>query len=452
MTSHTRHYTEEELGDYAFAPATFKEREELEAHLAVCSDCRERLIFVEKIDDALRDTIPWEISEDIRSKAAPNPPETLQARAQVIDDERALARSQLAPFLASPRQFRSAHVERDAKFRTAGAIAVLYESAKELQEKQPKFALLIADTAVAIASRLAAAGNLRSMLHLGRAYLERGRTLFLMGRYKDAEASLNQAERAYDRDDNATGWDLATVWLIRANIFVESERFFPARLLATAAARQFHIFGDTTLYLNAQLLLASVLFMEGDYRASAEGAEEIVQRCRARGGDAVLLARALQNCGESYLLLREFDRAVRHFLEAYAIWEELGLETERIRTNWSLATVDTETGQLETGIRLLDETYRSFEALGVVNDAALARLQLGEALLRVGRPEAVPELLRNVVVSFASDGMMRNARMALAYLQEAIDQNRISADLIRHVRTYIEQIPLHPDTRFVPLQ
>ncbi|MFL6246482.1 MAG: tetratricopeptide repeat protein [Thermoanaerobaculia bacterium] len=337
------------------------------------------------------------------------------------------------------------------KFQTTGAVTVLYEYAKELQEKQPKFALLIADTAVAIASKLAAAGGLRSMLHLGRAYLEQGRTLFVIGRYKDAEASLDQAERAYDQDDNTTGWDLATVWLIRANIFVESERFFEGRLLATAAARQFRIFGDTALYLNAQLLLASVLFMEGDYRASAQASEEIVQQSRVRG-DTVLLGRALQNCGEAYLLLREFDRAVPHYLEAYAIWDELGLETERIRTNWSLATVDTETGQLESGIRRLDETYRAFETLGVVNDAALARMQLGEALLRAGRPETVPELLRNVVVSFASDGMMRNARIALAYLQDAIDQNWASPELIRHVRAYIEQLPLRPTTRFVPLQ
>jgi tetratricopeptide (TPR) repeat protein len=450
MTS-SRHYAEEELADYAFAPTTFKEKAEVEAHLAGCLDCRERLSFIEKIDGALRDTVAWEISDDIRSEIAPTPSGTLQARARAIDDERAQARTDLEPLLVSPKKFRSADVDQDARFRTAGAVAVLYESAKELQERQPQFALLVADAAVVIASKLATARELRSMLHLGRAYLERGRTQFVIGRYKDAEESLDKAEQAYDRDDNTTGWDLATVWLIRANICVESERLFQGRLLATAAARQFRIFGDTALYLNAQLLLASVLFMEGDYRASAEAAEEIIRQSRARG-DTVILARALQNCGEAYLLLREYEAAVPHYLEAYAIWDELGLEAERIRTNWSLATVDTETGQLENGIRRLDETYRWFEALGIVNDAALARMQLGEALLRAGRPETVPDLLREVVRSFASEGMLRNARIALAYLQEAIEQNRVSADVIRHVRTYIEQLPFQPNAQFVPLQ
>jgi tetratricopeptide (TPR) repeat protein len=445
------HYAEEELAEYAFSPTTFKEKAELEAHLAGCPDCGERLAFIEKIDGALRDTVSWEISDDIRSEIAPAPLGTLQTRARVMDDERAQARTQLAPFLGSPKKFRGAYVDRDPRFQTAGAVAVLYDSAKEFQEKQPQFALLVANAAVVIANKLAMSGGLRSMLHLGRAYLERGRTQFVIGRYKDAEESLDKAEHAYDRDDNTTGWDLATVWLVRANIYVESERFSEGRVLATAAAREFRIFGDTALYLNAQLLLASVLFMEGDHRASAKAAEEIIQRSRVRG-DTVLLARALQNCGEAYLLLREYEKAVPYYLEAYAIWDELGLEAERIRTNWSLATVETETGELENGIRRLDETYRAFEAVGVVNDGALARMQLSEALLRAGRPETVPDLLRDVVVTFASEGMQRNARIALAYLHDAVEQKRVSADLIKHVRAYIEQLPFQPNAQFVTLQ
>jgi tetratricopeptide (TPR) repeat protein len=450
MTS-VRHYTDEELADYAFAPTTFVELAEVEAHLAECADCRGRLAFVNKIDGALRESIAWEIGDDIRTEIAPPPSKTLQAHAWQVDEERMQAHGELGPLLASPLRFRNERVERDPKYQTAGAVVVLYETAKELQEKQPQFALLVANAAVSLASKLALTGALRSMLRLGRAYLEQGRTLFVMGRYRDAEESLDQAEQAYDLDDDTTGWDLATVWLIRANVFVESERLSEARILATAAARQFRIFGDTFLYLNAQLLLAGVLFMEGEYRASAHAAEDVLRQSRARG-DALLMGRALQNCGEAYLLLREYERAIPYYLEAYAIWDELGLEAERIRTNWSLATVETETGETESGIRRLDQTYRAFEALGIVNDAALARLPLAEVLLSVWRAEAVPDLLRNLVVSFASDGMMRNARIALAYLNEAVEQNRVSAGLIRHVRSYIERIPLQPTARFVPFR
>lgn len=78
-------------------------------------------------------------------------------------------------------------------------------------------------------------------------------------------------------------------------------------------------------------------------------------------------------------------------------------------------------------------------------------MQLGEVLLAIGRPETVPLLLRDVVVTFASEGMMRNARIALAFLKEAIEQNRLTPDLIRHVRKYIEHIPSHPSVRFMPL-
>jgi tetratricopeptide (TPR) repeat protein len=307
------------------------------------------------------------------------------------------------------------------------------------------------NAAVSVATKLAAARTLRSNLHLGRAYLERGWILFLIGRYRDAEQSLDRAERIYDQEPEATRWDLAWVWLIRANIYVESERVGSARLLALAAARQFRIFGDVVRYLNVRLLLASALFMEGDYRASAEAAEEIIRITRERR-DTLLLGRALENCAEAYLLLREFGKALPLYLEAYAIWDELGLDIHRVRTDWSLATLDIETGKIDEGIKRLEETYRAFEALGVVNDAALARMQLGEALLRAGRPKTVPDLLRNLAVNFASEGMMRNARIALAHLHEAIEQNRLSADLVHHVQTYIEQLPFQPNTAFVPLQ
>lgn len=445
-----RHYTEEELADYAFDPRSHREKAEVEAHLAVCAECRGRLAFIERIDGALRQPIPWEISDDIQSEQPP-PAEVVRSRARTIDGEAAAARALLAPLFASPVGFRRACVEDDPRFRTTGAVAALYRAARELSERQPQFALLTANAAVSIATKLAAARTLRSNLHLGRAYLERGWILFLIGRYKDAELSLDRAERIYDEEPEATGWDLAWVWLVRANIYVESERMGTGRLLALAAARQFRIFGDSVRYLNARLLLAIVLSMEGDHRASAEVSEEIIRITRERR-DTLLLARALHNCAEAYLFLREFEKALPGYLEAYAIWDELGLDVERTRTNWSLATLDMETGRLENGIRRLDETYRAFEALGVVNDAALARMELGEALLRAGRPETVPDLLRNVVVNFAAEGMMRNARIALAYLHEAIEQNRLSANLVRHVRTYIEQLPFQPNLAFAPLQ
>jgi len=445
-----RHYTEDELADYAFDPRAHAEKLEVEKHLADCAECRERLAFIERIDDALRQPVTWDIGDDIRSETTPAL-DTLRNRARLIDEESAAARSLLAPLLESPLRFRNAHVEEDPGFRTTGSVATLYRAARELSERQPQFALLVVNAAVSLGRKLVAAGTIRSDLHLARAYLERGWILFLIGRYKDAEQALDRAESIYDQEPETTGWDLAWVWLTRANIYVESERLGEGRILAMAAARQFRIFGDPVRFLNAQLLLAIVLSMEGDHRASAEVSEEIIRITRDRR-DTYLLARALQNCGEAYLFLREFERALPLYLEASAIWDELGLDLERIRTKWSLATLDMETGKLEDGIKRLEETYRTFEALGVVNDAALARLQLGEALLRAGRPETVLDLLRNVVVNFASEGMMRNARVALAYLQEALEQNRLRADVVRHVRIYIEQLPSHPNSAFAPLQ
>lgn len=186
-----RHYTEEELADYAFDRRSYAEKAEVEAHLAACLECRDRLAFIERFDVALRDPVTWQISDDISSETPPLP-HVLRDRAMTIEEEAVAARALLAPLLVSPVQFRNARVEDDPRFHTTGAVAALYRAARELIERQPQFALLVANAAVALATKLAAARTLRSNLHLGRAYFERGRTLFHIGRYKDAEQSLDR--------------------------------------------------------------------------------------------------------------------------------------------------------------------------------------------------------------------------------------------------------------------
>lgn len=342
------------MRQYAFDPGTPAEKAEVENHLAACAECRDELQFLQNFEDALQRSEVWDLSDHISVEVASSAPDDLRRQATTIDEERCAARAALEPLLGSVARFEKANIEQIAAFLTDGGIAVLNEAAHTVQKKEPPFALLIANAAVAIARRLASTGKSRTTLHLGRAYLERGSTLFRIGKYNDAEQSFNEAEKAFE---NTTEWDLATVWLLRAILYVESERVIEARAFATKAARQFRLFGDYERYLHAELVLGSVLFMQGEYRASAETAERVAQLARSRG-TTTLVALAVQNAGEAHLLLREYEQALACYVEAYAIWEELGMEVERIRTNWSLATIDVETGDVERGIRRLAETHR----------------------------------------------------------------------------------------------
>jgi tetratricopeptide (TPR) repeat protein len=171
-----------------------------------------------------------------------------------------------------------------------------------------------------------------------------------------------------------------------------------------------------------------------------------------RTGDRLHFARARQTAGNCYIELGEHAKAAEYFYEALVVWDELGLDTERIRTNWSIGVLQKATGDLNGAITRIDDARRAFEALGIINDAALTRLDLAEVLLLAGRTAEVPELLRDVVVSFTSEGVMRSASIALAYLREAVESGPIEPRLVRHVRDYLEELPAHPTLLFVPLR
>jgi tetratricopeptide (TPR) repeat protein len=440
-----KHYTEDDLARYAFDPAAFEARAELEEHLPRCSSCRETVEFIRTLDGALSDQTPWAVTEEF-SDAQPLP-KSLSELAGRIQDEQADARTWLMPLLDSLDTFRSAQIEDDPTFHTPGVVRVLGEAAEKLRQKQPLFALALADAGIAIGTKLAKQEALRSASYLGDVWKERAVALTLIGRFRDAEAAAANAEEHYKSDPLATEHDLAIVQIVRANLCVETDRLDEAEALAASAAYRFRSFGDTERFLSARILQGNIHYTRRDYRTAAVLYEELISVARNAKLD-IVLARALANAGESRACLAEYEAAQRHFAEAYELWQELGHETDRVRANWSLANIRLNTGNIDDAINGFTAVYRDYEALGVINDAALARLQLAEALLIADRSSEVPDLLNNVVMNFSAEGLTRNANTALAYVREAIAAGALEPELIRDVRLYLQDLPFSPDRAF----
>ncbi|HYO79723.1 MAG TPA: tetratricopeptide repeat protein [Thermoanaerobaculia bacterium] len=401
----------------------------------------------ERFEEALRDPEPWTLAEALL--APPADPGALRSLAAQLDEERTSARELLAPLLESLSRFEAANIASDPAFQTRGVVDVLNESARPLRNAQPLLALAAATAAVTIAANLTAveACGLRV---LGAAHVERAWALFFVGRYRDAEEALRQADLAFDADRHATDWDRAHVSLVRANVCVETHRLDEASDEALSAAAAFDSFGDQKYYLAASLVEGGIRLMQRDYVGGAEVLDRLAEKA-ARAGDRLHVARARQTAGNCYIELGEHATAAAYFHEALEIWDELGLDTERVRTNWSLGVLAKSRGNLDEAVARIDEARRAFERMGIVNDAALARLELAEVLLVADRPAEVAPLLRDLVVSFTSEGMMRNARLALAYLREAVEAGGIEAGVIRRVREYLEELPANPTSSFFPL-
>jgi tetratricopeptide (TPR) repeat protein len=443
------HYTEDQLSEYAMRGESTTDAQSIEQHLASCSECRKALELVAIFDDALRDPLSWQIADSmaVRREA---PPELL-AQARAIAAEDRYAREVLLPIVESPIRFNQARVGDDPRFRTLAVIRLLCSIANKTHEQQPQYGLQLADAALRICAKLPEPAKSKSAWFLGTAWKERANALRYLGRFRDAEAALDDAEKAFASDERPEPFDLAIVSYVRATVYWELERFEDAVNAARFAAETFCLYGDTTRYLSA-LMAEGAGYYSADRDTEAAALFERVATMARSGGETGILTRALTNAGNCYARLRAYDTANSYYIDALAVLDEREVPTECARLSWAMASLQVDRGAFEEGLAGLDRCRLRLNQLGMANDAALATLDLVAALLAVSRPDRVPALCREISVTFSSEGMMRSAKKALAYLSEAVASGQATPEKVRHVRGFLERLATHPQEEFQQIQ
>lgn len=437
----TPHYDELALQEYLDDPESYEKRDELETHLALCKSCTATLEELRAFEATLANEAIWELAE----AGGEEPPDEIRVLADLLAAEDREARQLLDPLLASPASFRRANVTSMPQMRTAGVVRRLSRESRELRERQPMHALMLADAAIALGDQLSAdrypeslSGELR-----GEAWLERGNVLRYLGRYAEALDAADIAARAFSRSPVSV-FSNALVDYLRAVILVETERPSEAMRLVRRCARVFRQFGDDERFVHAKIVEAAVLFDQSRFAEARELFVSLV-RIAKNVGQAATLARLYGNIANCQLRLHDLDSAEVYFARALSLYEALGLETERVRTRWSIGSVKIALGEIADGLARLREARGEFAALGLRSDAALVTLDIAEALLATGDVQLAreaAELCSGIVESFAAVGMTGHALTALAFLREAFDAGRATPLLVRHVREYLET---HPD-------
>jgi tetratricopeptide (TPR) repeat protein len=441
------HYGDDELSVYALAPSLSLDAEGIERHVAECDECSRRLHLIDELDDACRNEVMW-AAFDLRRKR-PQGLDAAKAEYRRIEKEDADAEALLTPLLKSPIRFRAANVDTDAHFHTGSVVRKLCLAAHSIHEKQPQFSLLITTSACRIALGLPKKSSERRAV-LALAIRERANAFRYLGRFAEGLKALDDAERLFDQSPGTDPFDRAVVWHIRATIYFETDRPAEGLNLARAAAVVFHDYGDLSRELGAGLVEACCIHFSGRPSEAAEAFERVAAIARD-AKDLHMLARALQNAGTSYLSAQQPEKAGTRLTEAVSLFDQLGLTTEHARSNWKLASVLVAEGQLNEGIAKLAQAQTDLRRLGLTNDAALATLEWAEARLATDLPEGVADACRGILVEFESEGMMRNARVALAYLHEALSTGTATPNVVRQVRTYLEDLPSRPSFAFVPV-
>jgi tetratricopeptide (TPR) repeat protein len=447
MSDDRSHVAEEVLAAYADDPESVGDRAGVEEHLARCAVCRATADDLRAVIAAMRDEETWWITNEMD---AGDGQRALREFVERIEAEDAEAERMLEPILESHYRFSYANITRRKRFYTGGVVRLLCERAWEECQREPRFALVLAETAAAIADALpdayypaAAVNELR-----GRAWKEYSTACRYRGDFQGGFDALARAERAYRR---LTDPDvhLATVEMARAAMLFEQQRYEEARPCARKAAEVFAERRDLKRYFDAKEWEALILHRLGDV-ATAQATYQAVYDAADATEDAEMKARAAKNLGIAYHDTGDLGSASKYLRVAMQIYEGLGQAAMVLYTRWWIANVALAGGNAIDAAQRLRSVINELETVGMANDAARAKLDLAEALVQLGCFDEVHAIASALVTYFRNAKMITGALTAAAYLKEAALNRSLTVEGVRHVRRYLADVERTPDLLFLP--
>jgi len=318
----------------------------------------------------------------------------------------------------------------------------------ELRHEDPTQMLQLADLAVFTASRLdpEQVGAVRGAELRARALAEYGNAQRITGDLSGAERSVEQALALYQGNDQdpLLGAHLQS---IRAVLFGDQRRFAEALDLLEKVEQTYEEFGERDQQGRA-------LVQRGIYTGYRGDAAEGVRLLRSalalidEAADPKLaltavhnLAWALYECGQ----LRDARVLVWENRERYDRHAE---RTMLLKRTWVEGNIAAGLGDLERAVERLSDAIQGFEEAELGYQAALAALDLGAVWLRQGRAHAASELVEHAAETFVAIGVGREALGALALLQQACEQENVTATFVHHVSAFLRRLEHDPSARF----
>jgi len=409
------------------------------------------------------DDFDLELSELLRqpetwrepSRAAAPPPAiaamaSLSARLAVED---AAAAELLHDIEKTPAAWWRTAIAKSRSSHGAGIVRQLLAQMRSLIAKSPLNALECTAIALDLANDLGVSDYPGDFVVALRAdaFRDHAYMLSFLGRTHEALAALDRAESLL-RQLSVPDFHLARTKLVRANIYVITDRQSEAITLAHEAGETFLAYGERSRYLDARVTEAAMLHEHGAVREALSIWESIA-------GDPALpetnRVSVCYNMGLAHRELGNEGKSAELITQAIAEYEMLGMEGEATRARWGLASTLVSAGRLAESVPLFDVAWKSLEQLGLETDAALAALELAEVLLVIGQPDRVPHICRAILDRFTRIGMTSRAITALSYLREVVALGKAQPPIVRHVREFLRDLPsdgrsqllLSPDDR-----
>jgi hypothetical protein len=350
--------------------------------------------------------------------------------------------------LTGPSAWWAQRLRKEPGANTAGVVKELLERWRGMVRISPSNALQVTALAIQVANAIDVAEYPCDYVVKLRAQTCRDHAFVLsyMGRQAEALDYADRSRRLFEQVP-LPEYDLARLGIVKATILRQVERTSEATLLARDAAETFLRFGDRTRYVNARMTEASSHFDCGNMAAALRVFLEIDGDPALDHFGAVTVKHGIASC---YAGLGQPEQVLEHVQRCIVEFELLGMETERTRSRWLLGHALAASGRTTQAIPVLRAAWRELAQFEMVSDAGLAALELAEALLVVNQPAEVPAICRDIIALFTRTGMASRALTALSFLREAVAIGQATPSLVRHVHTFLRELPKEQPRLFAP--
>jgi tetratricopeptide (TPR) repeat protein/DNA-binding phage protein len=345
---------------------------------------------------------------------------------------------------ARPDEWRHRFIQRGV---TEVVVRQLLLSAHRILDAKPARAIQLLAVAEGLVDELPPSTS-EYLIHAmrGRAFLDRAFANRVLGNFHEAAVSLDSADAEYRQHPQCTH-ELGQAWYERAALRFKLGDLDATMTYVHQARSIFVLTGDRRRTARARMIEACVLVDRNLLPRAREAFREAAMIFRAFE-DQEALACALLNWGSTEMRLRHQVRARKLFQNALALFVDLQMPGEIVRTRWNLAHLVTFYEDIGRGLPLLRAVRDEFTKLGMIGDAAFVGLDLVRALYANEEPGEAAAWCRRIIPEFETSGATKNVREALAYLRAAAERREATADLAAEVRAFIERAPHHPDSVF----
>lgn len=419
------------------------DRAAIAAHIEECELCA---LEVEVVREMLEELSRGEVLQyllDLPSERA-----RVEQSHHFLDFKRLAERSRLEDaaaeeffptLLKHPAEEWLAILRGSPEYLTIPMADCILDEAERLLNEQPSEALRLIDLADALLNDVEGAHPMLLTTARGDVWRQRSNAHRHLFQLQEAVNDAILAEHTYRQLKNPE-FPVALAQNTRAVALFKMTRLNDALDLNLAASAMLRTFGPTLPFAKSLMFEAGIRLDQG-FIAKAQGlwrqALLILESLSDPKQKAAReIARCLANLAECSYRLGDYADAAEAAAKAMGRYRGLRMETEAIRSAWTLALCQLHRGD-PSALGALDLAAEQFEALQMFGDAGFVRLDIAEDLLRREEWERAEPLARQLVELFTRAGVTIASVQALDYLRQSVIHRLATTGTVQYVRDYV---------------